>query len=40
MPAGESLFSGRSREEMNERTHIKTDVLPKILLETLAANAG
>jgi len=40
IPTGKSLFSGRTEVEMNERTRIKTDILPKILLETLVANRG
>jgi purine-nucleoside phosphorylase len=37
IPAHKSLFSGRTDEEMAERQRIKAEVLPKILLDTLAA---
>ncbi len=38
IPTKKSLFSGRTEQEMVEKERIKTNVLPKILLETLAAN--
>ena len=37
MPTGKTLFSGRTEEEMSHRAHIKADILPQILLETLAS---
>ncbi len=37
IPTRKSLFCGRTDEEMAERQRIKAEVVPRILLDTLAA---
>ena len=39
MPTRKTLFSGRTEEEMGHRAQIKADVLPRIVLDTLAADS-